>query len=191
MIEQSHDYLIDLFLFFQLIKKHLIIFLRIKNKRITLKSTIFTKVIHTDYREIAKNIFTPTTWTSTNFHNPPFVPNNLFLNINIFGGFNKKISDYLQVEGFIYLNPEPPQDEQISFPDPLQCEQVSSPEPLQYEQVSFPEPLQYEQVCFPEPLHIIQSSFPEPPQLKQVSLIYLPLFLQFNNKLLLKPFWRF
>ncbi len=51
----------NLFLFFQLIKKHLIILLRIKNKRNTLKSTIFTKVIHTDYREVAKNIFTPTT----------------------------------------------------------------------------------------------------------------------------------
>ena len=71
----------NLFLFFQLIEKHLIILLRVKNKRNTLKSTIFTKVIHTDYREIAKNIFTPATWTSTNFHNASFIPNNLWYRI--------------------------------------------------------------------------------------------------------------
>lgn len=68
----------NLSLFFQLIKKRLIILLRIKYKGITLESTIFTKVIHTNYREIAKNIFTPTTWTSIYFHNTPFIPNNLF-----------------------------------------------------------------------------------------------------------------
>ena len=106
--KKTTDYLIDLFLFFQFIKKHLIIFLRIKNKRITLKSTIFTKIFHTDCREVTKNIFTPTTWTGINFHNTRFIQINYFSIIKLwynslpqYGQIKPSFSSFLDfIKGF-------------------------------------------------------------------------------------------
>jgi hypothetical protein len=50
----------------------MVIFFGVKNKRRVLGSAVFTNVLHADYGEIARDVFTSTVWTSSDFHTLSF-----------------------------------------------------------------------------------------------------------------------